>query len=151
MVTASGVLFVPPAGNGPFPLLSCQHGTLFSRKVAPSYTDSCPEAQAWLSEFAAKGYVVVMADYIGLGKAGTSRHPYFHAETEATAARDMIRAARKFCEDQGILLGSKLFLASYIQGGHVTASLQRLIQNDNQGNGFMPALMKAKEWFDTFK
>jgi len=123
LVTASGVVFVPPSGTGPYPLLSCQHGTLFSRKVAPSYTDSYPETQAWLSEFAAKGYVVVIADYIGLGKAGKSRHPNFHTETEATSARDMIRAARKFCADRGILLGNNLFLAGYSQGGHVTTGL----------------------------
>ncbi len=130
-VNASGVLFIPPCGHGPFPLLSCQHGTIFSRKVAPSYLDSCPEAQAWLSEFATKGYVVVMADYIGLGKAGNTLHPYFHALTEAIAARDMIRAARQFCEDHNILLGDKLFLAGYSQGGHVTAALQRLIQSSH--------------------
>jgi len=133
MVNASGIVMVPPSGTGPFPLLSCQHGTVFSKNVAPSYTDSCPEAQALLSEFAAKGYVVVMADYIGLGRAGATLHPYFHAQTEATAARDMIRAARKFCEDHGILLNNKLFLAGYSQGGHVTAALQRLIQTSNPG------------------
>lgn len=36
------------------------------------------------------------------GKAGTTPHPYFHAKTEATAARDMIRAARDFCKNQNI-------------------------------------------------
>jgi len=82
-------------------------------------------------EVAAKGYVVVMADYIGLGKAGTTLHPYFHTQTEATSTRDMIRAARTFCADNGILLNDKLFLAGYSQGGHVTASLQRLLEQDH--------------------
>ncbi|MFH0968681.1 MAG: prolyl oligopeptidase family serine peptidase [Methanobacteriota archaeon] len=131
MLTASGILMVPPTGNGPFPLLSAQHGTIFDRHVAPSYLDSCPEAQAWLMEVAAKGYVVVMADYIGLGKEGTTLHPYFHTQTEATATRDMLRAAREFCADQGILLNDKLFLVGYSQGGHVTASLQRLLEEEN--------------------
>jgi len=133
MVTASGLVMLPPSGNGPFPLISCQHGTIFCRKVAPTYPDSCPEAQAWMMEVAAKGYVVVMADYIGLGKAGTVPHPYFHATTEATAARDMIRAARDFCKEQGIGLNDKLFLAGYSQGGHVTAALQRLLEKEHRG------------------
>ncbi|MEI7500754.1 MAG: lipase family protein [Bacteroidota bacterium] len=133
MVNASGIVMVPPSGTGPFPLLSCQHGTIFYKEVAPSYLDSCQEAQAWLSEFAANGYVVVMADYIGLGKTAKTLHPYFHAQTEATAARDMIRAAKKFCEDNGILLNNKLFLAGYSQGGHVTSSLQRLLQANHSG------------------
>lgn len=131
MLTASGIIMIPPSGKGPFPLLSAQHGTIFDRHVAPTYLDSCPEAQAWLMEVAAKGYVVVMADYIGMGKEGTTLHPYFHAQTEATAARDMLRAAREFCADQGILLSDKLFLAGYSQGGHVTASLQRLLEKEN--------------------
>jgi pimeloyl-ACP methyl ester carboxylesterase len=133
MVSASGLVMFPPSGNGPFPMVSCQHGTIFCRKVAPSYLDSCPEAQAWMTELAAKGYVVVMADYIGLGKAGTIPHPYFHAKTEATAARDMIRAAKDFCKNQKIELDDKLFLAGYSQGGHVTASLQRLLEKDHAG------------------
>lgn len=131
MLDASGIVLVPPSGNGPFPLLSAQHGTIFDRHVAPTYLDSCPEAQAWLMEVAAKGYVVVMADYIGLGKTGTTLHPYFHTQTEATATRDMIRAARDFCKEQGILLNEKLFLVGYSQGGHVTASLQRLLEQEH--------------------
>jgi len=131
MMTASGIVMVPPAGNGPFPLLSAQHGTIFDRHVAPTYLDSCPEAQAWLIEVAAKGYIVVMADYIGLGKAGTTLHPYFHTTTEATSTRDMIRAAREFCADQDFLLDDRLFLVGYSQGGHVTASLQRLLEQDH--------------------
>lgn len=72
-----------------------------------------------------------MADYIGLGQAGTTLHPYFHTQTEATATRDMLRAAREFCADEGILLNDKLFLVGYSQGGHVTASLQRLFEEEN--------------------
>jgi len=130
MIAASGILILPPSGDGPFPVVSCQHGTIFFREVAPSYTDSCAEAQAWMTEMAVNGYVVVMANYIGLGKSGTTPHPYFHAKTEATAARDMIRAARDYCKKQNIELSEKLFLAGYSQGGHVTASLQRLIEQD---------------------
>ena len=131
MLDASGIVLVPPSGNGPFHLLSAQHGTIFDRHVAPTYLDSCPEAQAWLMEVAAKGTVVVMADFIGLGKAGTTLHPYFHTQTEAAATRDMIRAARDFCAEQGFLLNDKLFLVGYSQGGHVTAALQRLLEKDH--------------------
>lgn len=131
LIKASGIVLVPPSGNGPFPLLSAQHGTIFDRHVAPTYLDSCAEAQAWLMDLAAKGYVVVMADYIGLGKEGTTLHPYFHTQTEASATRDMIRAARTFCSENGFQLKDQLFLAGYSQGGHVTASLQRLLESEH--------------------
>lgn len=131
ILDASGIVMIPPYGNGPFPLLSAQHGTIFDRHVAPTYLDSCSEAQAWLMEVAANGYVVAMADFIGLGKAGTTLHPYFHTRTEATASRDMLRAVRDFCAAQGFLLNDKLFLVGYSQGGHVTASLQRLLEEEH--------------------
>jgi hypothetical protein len=41
--------------------------------------------------FAARGYVVVAADYVGLGVSETF-HPYLHAESEATAVVDALRA-----------------------------------------------------------
>ncbi|MCX6162152.1 MAG: hypothetical protein NTV87_12575 [Ignavibacteriae bacterium] len=130
-INASGIIMVP-AGEGPFPVLSCQHGTLFSRNVAPTYFESCPEAQV-LYELAVKsGYIVVMADYIGLGKEGKSPHPYFHAETEGTASRDMLIASMDILKMKNVKYNGRLFLAGYSQGGHVTASLQRLLENSRE-------------------
>jgi len=131
-VTASGIVMIPPTNwTESFPLISVQHGTIFDRNVAPSYGEKCGEAQAWYSKVASNGYIVVMADYIGLGKAGTTYHPYFHAQTEATSTRDMIRAARQLCADKGVGINDKLFLAGYSQGGNVTAALQRLLERDH--------------------
>lgn len=131
MVTASGIVMVPPTNwTESFPLISVQHGTIFDRNVAPSYGEKCGEAQAWYSEVVSNGYIVVMADYIGLGQAGITYHPYFHAQTEATSTRDMIRAARQLCTEKGVGINDKLFLAGYSQGGNVTAALQRLLERD---------------------
>ena len=132
-VAASGIVMVPPTNRTEsFPMISVQHGTIFDRNVAPSYKEKCGEAQAWYSEVASKGYIIVMADYIGLGKAGTTYHPYFHAQTEATCTRDMIRAARNLLNDEGVSVSDKLFLTGYSQGGNVTAALQRLLEEDHQ-------------------
>mgnify|MGYP001361091278 CR=1 FL=1 len=127
MLNASGIIMIPQ-GKGPFSLISIQHGTIFSRNVAPSYFDACPEAQVAYELAAKSGYIVVMADYVGLGKEGTSPHPYFHSETEASSTRDMLYASMEFLKRKNIKTDGRLFLAGYSQGGHVTASLQRLLE-----------------------
>ena len=48
--------------------------------------------------FAAFGYVVCAPDFVGLGDS-PGVHPYVHAKTEASAAIDMLRAARELDAD----------------------------------------------------
>lgn len=134
-VSASGIIMIPQ-GEGPFPIISIQHGTIFSRNVAPSYFDACPEAQVAYELAAKLGYIVVMADYVGLGKEGRTPHPYFHSETEASATLDMLRAALQFLNQRKIKYDERLFLAGYSQGGHVTAALQRFIEGSAGNHGF---------------
>jgi len=123
--TASGALVVPEGGKTSWPLLSYQHGTVARRDEAPSSPDS-PEQ--WLGlVIAALGYVTAMPDYLGLGDS-PGVHPYHHAASEATAAVDMLRAAREFCQDQDVALNGQVFLVGYSQGGHATMSLHRELE-----------------------
>ncbi len=124
--TASGLLVVPDVNGLIFPLLAYQHGTVVSRNDVPSNLAGGYE----LAEvFAGLGYASSAADYIGLGDS-PGNHPYVHADSEAWAAADMLRAVREYCADNGILLNDQLFITGYSQGGHASAALQRYLEAD---------------------
>ena len=63
----SGLLAVPDDGATSHPLVSYQHGTVFGRDEVPSRPDNSFETQLALAAFASQGYVVIAADYFGLG------------------------------------------------------------------------------------
>jgi pimeloyl-ACP methyl ester carboxylesterase len=63
----SGLLAVPADGGTSHPLVSYQHGTVFGRDQVPSRPDNSYETQLALAAFASQGYVVIGADYFGLG------------------------------------------------------------------------------------
>lgn len=126
MVEVSGALCVPSDANCPLPISSYQHGTIGSRAEAPSFVSG--EAMLGVI-FASGGYITCMPDYIGLGQSELL-HLYVHADSEASASLDMIRATRDLQEDLGFEWNEELFLWGYSQGGHATAALQRLIELD---------------------
>jgi pimeloyl-ACP methyl ester carboxylesterase len=121
---ASGAFLLPQNPVTAPPLVSYQHAT-------PIRTNNVPSAS--LIEripgvgFATLGYAVAMPDYLGLGDS-PGFHPYHHAQSQATACVDFLRAIRAWCSDNEILLDEKLFLAGYSQGGHATLALQRELE-----------------------
>lgn len=122
---ASGALAVPKGSEPGWPLLSYQHGTVAKKNEAPSATST---GEQWLGVvLAACGYVSALPDYLGLGDS-PGLHPYHHAASEATAAVDMLRAARAFCASSKIPLNNQLFLIGYSQGGHATMALHRELE-----------------------
>ncbi|MDQ7822257.1 MAG: lipase family protein [Candidatus Eremiobacteraeota bacterium] len=130
-VAVSGLLLVPDPSSGQFPVLSYQHGTIFERRKAPSYLNSCSESILMLHTFAAHGYVVSMPDYIGLGRSPLM-HPYLVAGSEASSSLDMLKASKQLCAKLGVALNGTLFLAGYSQGGHSTMALQRLLETEHR-------------------
>lgn len=104
-------------------IISYQHGTISQREGAPSrWLDL--ETTAAAATFASNGYLVVAADYLGLGDNWDTLHPYLHADSEASAAADALRAvfSLKLSESK------KLFFAGFSQGGHATMALHRYWQ-----------------------
>jgi hypothetical protein len=63
----SGLLAVPDDGGTSHPLVSYQHGTVFGRDQVPTRPDNSYETRLALAAFASQGYVVIGADYFGLG------------------------------------------------------------------------------------
>ena len=124
---ASGALAVP-TGPAFAPLLSYQHGTVFKKTESPSNPGVLEMIMGVV--VASEGYIVSMADYIGLGTNSPGLHPYIHARSEAVACVDMLRATRSFiAANPGPVPDGHLFLMGYSQGGHATAALQRELES----------------------
>jgi pimeloyl-ACP methyl ester carboxylesterase len=77
--------------------------------------------------FATGGYQVVYPDYFGLGN-GQGFHPYLHAQTEAQATLDMLRAIKELNAELNRPSSGQLFLTGYSQGGHATMAAHKYLQ-----------------------
>lgn len=125
-IMASGLYFVPVGVKQPMPLLSYHHGTtLRKERQGVGFWGE----QHFCMGFATDGYAVAYPDYFGLGKS-EGKHLYCHAESEAQAVIDMLRAVREFNDQMALDMNGQLFLAGYSQGGHVTMSAHRKIQQE---------------------
>jgi pimeloyl-ACP methyl ester carboxylesterase len=122
---ATGLLAIPDTGASTYPMLSYQHGTVYGKQQVPSFPDQSPETQLAVAQFAGQGYIVIGADYFGLG---ISKEPegYMVKASHQQATYDMLMAARAVLAHMRIS-SSKLFLAGWSQGGFVTmAFLEKL-------------------------
>lgn len=131
--TASGAVLFPKNMSycDSFPLINYNHGTVFEKLFVPSRMHELQAGQIYASH----GYVATMPDYLGMGDS-RGIHPYQHAESEATATIDMIRASRELMAQQGINLNGRVFLTGYSQGGHACMATHKYIQENNLYNEF---------------
>jgi len=134
ITNASGAVLIPGGANcpGPFPLVAFARGTnLFKSHTNADLTD--PTADFLMTFLAAQGYAVVATDYLGYALSKYPYHPYMHADTEASAVIDSIRAARLAASSLGLTLDGKVMVSGYSQGGHSAMATQRAIERDNTG------------------
>lgn len=127
--TASGLIVVPRrTAIYSYPRLVFQHGTVSSRTDVPSNLEGGYEAGLF---FGGLGYVTLLPDFLGLG---TSRglHPYVHAESEASAAIDMLHALDEFAAQMDVIINDQLFITGYSQGGHAAMALQQEIEQNSE-------------------
>ncbi len=100
----------PPEG---WKLLSLAHGTTgIGDQCAPS-SDESGLYLGLASSYLARGYVVALSDYEGLGTPGI--HPYFVGESEGRGVIDAARAARQMPD---VEIGDRFAIWGYSQGGH---------------------------------
>ncbi len=127
--TASGLIVIPRrTAPHSYPRLVFQHGTVGSRTDVPSNLRGGYEAGLF---FGGLGYVTLLPDFLGLG---TSRgvHPYVHADSEASAAIDMLHALDDFANQMDIVINDQLFVTGYSQGGHAAMALHREIEQNSE-------------------
>lgn len=120
----SGKLLIPE--KGPIKnMLIVSHYTIGANYEAPSET--FPMEGIW----AAKGYAVVIADYIGFGVTKDRIHPYMHVESTARSVVDMALAVKPYLEHIGRKPESEeVILAGYSQGGATTLAVMDMLQDD---------------------
>jgi len=130
---SGGLLAVPDDGNSSHPLVSYQHGTVFGLEEVPSRPDNSFETRLVLAAFASQGYVVIGADYFGLGTSrvgpGGRRAPNSFIVPEGTvqAMLDHFRASGEVLA----ALGQKTpqtFLYGWSQGGWSTMQFLRQLE-----------------------
>lgn len=127
-VMASGVYFVPIQPKKPAPLLIYNHGTSTRKERHLGYNG---EDQICLM-FATDGYAVCEPDYVGLGH-GERRHLYIHADSEANAGIDMMKAVKELDSIVGLQRDPMIFVSGYSQGGHAAMAVTRKLQEKYAG------------------
>lgn len=121
---ASGLIAVP-VGIKPergenttptMPVVSYQHGTIFSNHEVPSNPEDSGETRLMIAQFAGQGYAVIGADYFGKGEsAATETDAYLVKASTQQACLDMLRASLKVSSELGFRMGD-LFLSGWSQG-----------------------------------
>lgn len=124
-VMASGLYFVPIEPKKPAPLLIYNHGTTIRPQRKLGYNG---EDQICLL-FATDGYAVCEPDYVGLGF-GERRHLYIHADSEANAGIDMMKAVVELDSILSVKRDSMIFISGYSQGGHAAMAVHRKLQEE---------------------
>ncbi|MCJ8143154.1 lipase family protein [Ancylobacter sp. A5.8] len=126
-IVATGLLAIPDTDATRFPLLSYQHGTVYGKQQVPSFPDQSPETALALARFAAQGYIVIGADYFGMGSS-TEPEGYLVKESHQQATFDMISASRAVLAHLKLTAG-KLVLGGWSQGGFVTMALLEKLES----------------------
>ncbi|MCX8209935.1 MAG: pimeloyl-ACP methyl ester carboxylesterase [Neolewinella sp.] len=130
--TATGLLCLPLQEALVLPVVLYNHGTIASAELAPSVPGVFERFV--IQGFAGTGYIAMAPDYLGLGDSD-GIHPYLHADTEASAGRDMIIAVKAWLETQNIPDNEQIFVTGYSQGGHASMALARSIEADGADDG----------------
>jgi pimeloyl-ACP methyl ester carboxylesterase len=124
-IMATGLIAIPDVADATFPMVSYQHGTVFGKEEVPSFPEQSPETQLMIAQFAGQGYLVIGADYFGMG---SSKEPegYMVKASHQQATYDMLMASGAVL-DHMKLASDKLFISGWSQGGFVTmAFLEKL-------------------------
>ena len=128
LVDASGGIFYP-VKEGSLPIISFQHGTQTHHYLVPSQGITNSEASLAGAVAASMGYIVVAADYLGLGDSQIVQ-PYLLNATSASTVIDMLRAAKTYLSNNGIATDGNLYLTGYSQGGTVTMAAHHEIEKN---------------------
>ncbi|WP_353353743.1 NPCBM/NEW2 domain-containing protein [Intrasporangium sp. DVR] len=128
-IGVTGQLIVPSrpwSGTGPRPLVAWAPGTQgLGDQCAPSKLMASGQEYegAFIAGLIARGYVVAVTDYQGLGTPGI--HSYMIREAQAHALLDAARAAFEL-PGTGLTADSPVALTGYSQGGGATAAAVEL-------------------------
>lgn len=124
-IKASGAIVIPICPTIKAAIVSFQHGTMFADRDAPSNSNSV-ENFPFFNE-----YILFLPDYIGYGESKGILHPYFIHETITSTVIDMIKAGKRYLDDNHINYNpDKLFLTGHSEGGYVTIAVQKELEEN---------------------
>lgn len=98
------------------------HYTIGSNREAPS------ASTPFESIFATKGYVVVMADYVGYGTTASRVHPYLYWQSAAQAQVDMLQSAQQLFDYYGYTYPKQVISYGYSEGGAVALGTAKYVE-----------------------
>lgn len=124
--TASGLLIIPDVQDAKLPTVVYQHGTVSAKDDVPSLLAGGYQLAEALGAF---GYITLAPDFLGLGSS-RGLHPYVHAESEAWAAIDMMKAVQTQLPQLGVEANEQLFITGYSQGGHAAMALHWALEQN---------------------
>lgn len=125
--TATGLVAVPKVAGKALPVVSYQHGTVFTKTAVPSHPEESMETRLMIARFAGQGYIVIGADYVGKGDS-PEPDSYMVKEVTAQACLDMLLASRTVCSALGLTQG-QLFLSGWSQGAWATMQFRRKLES----------------------
>ena len=125
--TASGLVILPilEEENRDVPIVAYQHGTSSNRMDVPS---RMTQESFLVYYMVSQGMAGIAADYLGLGDSRRAIHPYIHADSQASAAIDLLRAAKEIMAEEDYTFNEQLFITGYSQGGHAGMAMHRAIE-----------------------
>jgi hypothetical protein len=127
-IWVSGLLAVPDSKEIKG-IVSYQHGTNTDRNYAPS-KPTTDEGMPLASLFAGNGYILLAADYIGLG-VSQEIPTYVHVSSTTNAVVDFIKIGSKIINELTAGKNSNLFLVGFSQGAAATAGVHRELEKNN--------------------
>lgn len=128
LVVVSGLLGIPD-GQAIKGVVSWQHGTNPTRAESvsgPSPSEGLPISAI----FAGNGYVLVAADYIGLG-VSTEVPTYLHTQSTVSAVVDLLKISFRVVNQLTGQAQPNLYLTGFSEGGSATAGVQRQLESGN--------------------
>lgn len=128
-VELAGVLAIPDTEASSYPVVSYQHGTVFSRDEVPSVIEKSTETRLVIAQFAAHGYIVVAADYVGKASSPET-DGYLVKEVTVQACYDMLMAAKAVLDAMKKPTGD-LFLSGWSQGAWNTMVFRNRLETLN--------------------
>lgn len=131
-INASGLIIVPDQTSKSLTLLGFLHGTITTQDEAPSAYKQAGNMEAYIGGTVgaslAKGYIVVMPDYIGFGDSRQSQHLYQEKASLAAACVDMLKAAKEFANEKNLQTRKEIRLLGYSEGGYAAMATHQAIQ-----------------------
>jgi hypothetical protein len=123
---ATGLIAIPETGKDSMPVISYQHGTVFTKTEVPSFPDESAETKIMIAQFVSQGYMMIAADYFGMG-ASELPNSYLVQSSSEQACVDMLSAAKDVFRALHVKPGS-LFLHGWSQGGWTTMIFLRRLE-----------------------